>query len=194
MKRNGAYIFQSVNFVRKTNNLKSMSIESEQVLFKLFISELKEMYWSEKMMVKALAKIIKNTTDLYLILLLNLNLEITKNQITRLEYIFEALKVKFETKICEKLKVMLVEINSYIKHYEKGNFKDEIMMLNFQKTAQFRIDSYDSVCEYAKSIGEFVVADFLLESLNEKIKLDLKLTEMSDSNVNSNIQEYFQCT
>jgi hypothetical protein len=149
------------------------------------------MYWSEKTMVKSLVKIIKNTTDLYLVLLLNLNLEITKNQITRLEYVFEKLDLKLEEKNCEHLKVILDEITNYIKYYEKGNFKDEIMVLNYHKIVQFNIQSYHSLYEYAKLIGKIEVADFLLESLNEKMKLDIKLSEMCESNVNSNIQEYF---
>lgn len=184
-KTDETYIFQSANFARKTNNFKNMSNKSDQILNKLFLSELKEMYWSEMILVKILTKIIDNTTDLYLVLFMKLNLEITKNQIIRLEYVYESLNMKFEIKRCKYLKVMFIEIKNYIKHYKKGKFKDEILMLNYQKIAQFEIESYELVYKYANSMGKFVVADFLYKSLSEKIKLDLKLSEMSDSNVNS---------
>lgn len=191
MKINGAYTFQNANFARKNQYTENKNNESAEDLYKLFIYELKEMYWSEMIMVKALAKVIKNTSDIYLIQLLKLNLDITKYQIIRIEELFVMLDEKIASKRCEPLKEMLVEINEYIKYYEKGQFKDEIMMQNLQKIAQFKIDSYNSFFEYARSIGEYEVAAFILESLNEEIELDSKLAEMMDSTINSNISAYY---
>jgi ferritin-like metal-binding protein YciE len=191
MKTNGTYIFQSEIFSKKTNIFKFMTSESERELFKMFTLKMKEIYWTEKVMVKFLVKIIKNTTDIYLTLLLNLNLELTKNQITRIEYIFESLKIKLESKSCENLKVKLEEINNYIKQFEKGIFKDQIIMLNYQNILQLSIEKYDTSYAYAKSIGEAGAAYFLLESLNEKINFDLKISEINESNINSNIQDFF---
>ena len=191
IKTNGIYIFQSEIFSKKTNIIKFMTSESDRELFKMFTLKMKEIYWTEKVMVKFLVKIIKNTTDIYLTLLLNLNLELTKNQITRIEYIFESLKIKLESKSCENLKVKLEEINNYIKQFEKGIFKDQIIMLNYQNILQLSIEKYDTSYAYAKSIGEVGAAYFLLESLNEKINFDLKISEINELNINSNIQEFF---
>lgn len=191
IRTNEAYTFQSVNIARRNLFSENINNESEHELFKLFISELKEMYWSEVILIKVLAKMIKNTSDTSLYQLLQLNLETTHYKITRLEDIFVALDEKVASKKCVSIEEMIIEINDYIKHYEKGKFKDEMMMLNFHKITQFKMDTFDSLYEYAKLIGEYEVAGFFMESLNEELELDSKLTEMSDSTIHLNISSYF---
>src|SRR5829696_9147833 len=60
-------------------------------LMKLFEEELKDIYWAEKALTKAIPKMIKNATSPELIQALSNHLEETERQVERVEQVFEVL-------------------------------------------------------------------------------------------------------
>jgi len=64
----------------------------------LFEDALKDIYWAEKALTKALPKMQKNATDLKLKKAIGNHLEETKEQVKRLEACFKALKKKPQAK------------------------------------------------------------------------------------------------
>ena len=69
------------------SNSKTGEIENEnaQGFRELFEDELKDIYWAEKALTKAIPKMIKNTTTEELATALEDHLEVTKGQVDRLE-------------------------------------------------------------------------------------------------------------
>ena len=86
--------------------LLAASILSSQ-LMKLFEDELKDIYWVEKALVKAIPKMIKQATSEELAESLEAHLEETKEQVTRVEQVFEAIGKKATAKKCEAMEGLI---------------------------------------------------------------------------------------
>ena len=82
----------------QTQNTKSASASKKAVvkpkqtaaegLRDLFVDSLKDIYWAEKALTKALPKMAKNATTPNLVTAITDHLEVTKGQVTRLEEVF----------------------------------------------------------------------------------------------------------
>ena len=77
-------------------------MESSQ-LMKLFEDELKDIYWAEKALTKAIPKMVKNATSIDLKDALVSHLSQTENQVTRLEKVFDSIDKKAVAKKCEAM-------------------------------------------------------------------------------------------
>ena len=72
-------------------------------LMKLFEDELKDIYWAEKALTKAIPKMIKNATSQELIDTLTNHLVETEEQVGRVEQVFESIGKPAVTKKCEAM-------------------------------------------------------------------------------------------
>ena len=99
----------------KTPAKKSAAKELED----LFEDSLKDIYWAEKALTKALPKMQKNATNKNLIDAIGSHLEETKNQIDRLEKVFEIIGEKAVAKKCDAMDGLIKE--GKIKHIGVSN-------------------------------------------------------------------------
>jgi ferritin-like metal-binding protein YciE len=72
-------------------------------LMQIFESELKDIYWAEKALVKAIPNMIKNATSTDLVEALTSHLEETKEQIIRLEIVFKVIDRKAVAEKCDAM-------------------------------------------------------------------------------------------
>ena len=98
----------SQNGKQSTEKSKNAFMQSSQ-LMKLFEDELKDIYWAEKALTKAIPKMIKNATSQELIDALTSHLSETENQVTRVEQIFESIDKKAVAKKCEAMEGLIKE-------------------------------------------------------------------------------------
>src|SRR4051812_6498069 len=92
----------------------SEGMQSSQ-LMKLFEDELKDIYWAEKALTKALPKMIKNATSEDLKEAIENHLSETEEQIVRLEQIFESMDKKAVAKKCEAMAGLIKESEEIMK-------------------------------------------------------------------------------
>jgi ferritin-like metal-binding protein YciE len=123
-------------------------------LHDLFVNELKDIYWAEKALTKAIPVMIKNATADELVEALTGHLEVTKEHITRLE------------------------------DTEEGMVRDAGIIAASQKAEHYEIASYGTLCSFAKTLGESEAAALLLETLDEEKEADVKLSEIAESFIN----------
>lgn len=88
---------------QKISNVKKSNMEHDSMLKKFFHDSLKDIYWAEKHLVKALPKMKKAATSKELQNAFNEHLEVTKTQVERLEEVFEALGHTAQAKKCEAM-------------------------------------------------------------------------------------------
>jgi ferritin-like metal-binding protein YciE len=81
---------------------------------KLFEEELKDIYWAEKALTKAIPKMIKNATSAELIEALDNHLMETEGQVKRVEQVFELTGKKAVAKKCEA--------NGRVNKRSRGNY------------------------------------------------------------------------
>ena len=163
-----------------TKGLKAKS-DAAQGLRDLFINELKDIYWAEKELTKAIPKMITNATSDELTEALKVHLEETKTHVTRLEDVFSAIGVKAIAKKCEAMAGLTEEAEDIMKSTEAGVVRDAGIISASQKVEHYEIASYGTLASFARILGEDEAVSLLEETLNEEKAADEKLSEISNS-------------
>ncbi len=153
-------------------------------LRKLFVDELKDIYWAEKALTKAIPKMIKNASSEELIEALSGHLEETKEQVTRLEEVFASLGEKAVAKKCEAITGLIKEAEEIMSDTPKGVVRDAGIILAGQKVEHYEIATYGTLSAFAKTLGEDNAVALLQETLAEERGADEKLTDIAESFVN----------
>jgi ferritin-like metal-binding protein YciE len=166
---------------------KSKSAEygmEESSLRKLFEDELKDIYWAEKALIKALPKMAKNATSEELSDAINSHLEETQGQIEKLEQVFEIIGKKAQGKKCDAMAGLVKEGEVIMKETEKGAMRDAGIISAGQKIEHYEIATYGTLRTFAQTLGLDDAANLLEEILDEEKGADDKLTELAESTIN----------
>lgn len=169
--------------VTKTGKVAPKKDAADQ-LKDFMIDGLKDLYWAEKALVKNLPKMEKNATSKKLKDAVKGHLEETKNQVTRLEGVFKALKLKPEAVKCDAMDGLLKEAEGILEETEPGAVRDAGIIAAAQKVEHYEIASYGTLATYAKLLGEKEVLKLLLETLKEEKNCDQDLTKLAKSEIN----------
>jgi ferritin-like metal-binding protein YciE len=150
-------------------------------LKELLVEELKDLYSAEKQIVKALPKIIRGATSDELKTAIQEHLEVTKQQVTRLEEIFSHLDQKPKAKHCKGMEGLLTEGAESLKEEEKGALRDLQLIGAAQRVEHYEVAAYDTAKAMAEKLGFSDAVELLNETLEEEEEADKKLTEVAES-------------
>jgi len=176
---------------RNSTQTKKMPAKSDAAtgLRDLFGDSLKDIYWAEKALTKAIPKMIKNATAEELVSALTDHLEVTRNHVTRLEEVFTSVGVKAQAKKCEAMEGLVKEGEEIMQSTEAGAVRDAGIIAAAQKVEHYEIATYGTLCAFAKILGESEAKDLLAETLNEEKEADEKLTEVAETSINIEASE-----
>lgn len=150
-----------------------------------FMDSLKDIYWAEKHLVKALPKMQKAATSTELKNAFADHLEVTKNQVTRLEQVFEKLGKKAQAKKCEAMEGITTEGEDIIDQTESGtSTRDVGLIMAGQKVEHYEIATYGGLVQLADTLGLTDVAELLHQTLQEEKDTDTKLTDIAENDIN----------
>lgn len=166
-------------------NQKNLAESVSKNLNDIFIEGLKDMYWVENTLVKALPKMFENARDTRLRTAIKDHLAQTKEHVTRLEQVFEQLGEKAVAQKCFAMEGILKEGDEILKDTEEGAVRDAAIIAASQKVEHYEITSYGTLCAYAKTLNERAALDLLLRTLGEEKKSDCLLSSIADTNLNS---------
>jgi len=158
-------------------------------LMKLFEEELKDIYWAEKALTKAIPKMIKNATSADLIDALENHLMETEEQVKRVEQVFELTGKKAVAKKCEAMEGLIKEAGEIMEECEEGAMRDAGIISAGQKVEHYEIASYGTLRQFAETLGLAEAVALLEETLNEEKIADEKLTEVALNAVNVEASE-----
>lgn len=164
----------------------SSNMQSEETMLKeLFIEELKDIYWAEKHLTKALPKMKKAATSQELAAAFDDHLAVTEKQIQRVEKVFEMLDMTARSKKCEAMDGLVKEAQNVIEEMPKGSAViDAGLIIAGQKVEHYEIAAYGSLVQLAKTMGENEIANLLQQTLDEEKQADQLLTELAVSGIN----------
>lgn len=164
----------------------SSNAQSEETMLReLFIEELRDIYWAEKHLTKALPKMMKAATSEELAAAFEDHLAVTEKQIERVEQVFELLELTARAKKCEAMDGLVKEAQEVISDLPKGSSViDAGLIIAGQKVEHYEIAAYGSLVQLAKTMGENEIADLLQETLDEEKQADQLLTELAVSGIN----------
>lgn len=161
------------------------SPEMSPMLQEFFVDELKDIYWAEKHLTKALPKLQKAATSPELQQAFGDHLEQTKEHVSRLEQIFEMLGEKAVAKKCDAMAGIVEEGQGVIEDTEEGtSTRDVALIIAGQKAEHYEIATYGGLRQLALTMGHDDIAGVLEETLNEEKETDMLLTSIAENNVN----------
>jgi ferritin-like metal-binding protein YciE len=159
----------------------------ETKLKQLFVEELKDIYWAEKHLIKALPKLKKAATSNELANAFEQHLAITENQVGRVEQVFELLEMSPRAKKCEAMAGLVMEAQAVIEDTDKGSAtRDVALIIAGQKVEHYEIATYGSLAQLARTMGRDDIATLMQQTLDEEKQADQILTDLAVSGININ--------
>jgi ferritin-like metal-binding protein YciE len=157
----------------------------DSMLADFFHDELKDIYWAEKHLVKALPKMQKAATSEELGAAFADHLEVTKEHVARLEKVFELLGHKPQAKKCEAMDGLTKEADSIVEDTEEGTATRDVgLIMAAQKVEHYEIATYGGLHQLAQTLGYDEAAEILGTTLAEEKETDEKLTSIAENDVN----------
>ncbi len=146
----------------------------------LFREELADLYDAENQIVKALPKMIAASSSEDLAEALQAHLDETKEQVKRLERVFETMGEQPGGRQCEGMQGLLSESEKIMAEMEKSPVLDAGMIAAAQKVEHYEISAYGSARAMAEMLGQQDVVELLQETLDEEIAADETLTDIAE--------------
>lgn len=150
----------------------------------LLLEQLKDLYNAEGQLTKALPKMAKAATNPELKKAFQTHLEQTKEHVSRLEQVFEAIGEKAKGKTCHAMKGLLEEGQEVLDEDAEDAVKDAALIAAAQRVEHYEIAGYGTVRTYAESLGHDEAAKLLQMTLDEEGETDKLLTEIAVTCVN----------
>jgi ferritin-like metal-binding protein YciE len=153
---------------------------SKDTLEDIFEDLLKDIYWAEKHLTKALPKMAKASFNEDLKDAFESHLEQTEQQVTRIEQCFELLDKKAVAKKCPAMEGLIQEGEDVIEDLTEGHARDAGLIAAAQKVEHYEISAYGTLRTMATVLGKAQCAELLEETKDEEANADRKLTELSE--------------
>lgn len=151
-----------------------------------FIDELKDIYWAEKHLVKALPKMKKAATSPKLAAAFEKHTEETNKHIATLEQAFALLDEKAQGKKCDAMEGLLKEADGIIEDTKSGTLvRDAGLILAAQKVEHYEIATYGTLAAFAESMGHTDVAKLLQATLDNEKATDVALSKIATGTINA---------
>jgi ferritin-like metal-binding protein YciE len=150
----------------------------------LFVHTLKDIYYAENQIAKALPKMVEKATDPQLKQGFQAHLAETKDQIKRLEQVFKLHKVEIEGVDCPAIDGILEEAEDIAGDVADKNVLDAGLIASAQAVEHYEITRYGTLATWAKQLGRADCAALLEQNLEEEKATDKKLTALAESKVN----------
>jgi ferritin-like metal-binding protein YciE len=160
-----------------------------ETLAELFEETLKDIYYAEKQILKALPKMAKKASSEDLAAAFTAHYDETEQQVARLEEIFETLGRPAKGKKCPAIDGILKEGEEIIKEAKDDTVRDAGMLAAAQAVEHYEISRYGTLKAWAEKLGMDDVVSLLDETLQEEKATDEKLTELAESEINIDADE-----
>jgi ferritin-like metal-binding protein YciE len=147
----------------------------------LFQHELEDIYDAEKQIIQALPKMAAAASSEELRAAFNDHLEVTRQQVKRLEKVFQKIGARPGGKTCEGMQGLLREGEKIVQEMPRSSVLDAGLIAAAQKVEHYEISSYGTARSMAEMLGKEDAAELLEETLEEEKETDENLTEIAES-------------
>ena len=162
----------------------SKSASSQKGLEELFLDGLKDIYYAEKKITKALPKMAKAAQGEEVVAAFEKHLGETQAQLQRLEKVFELLGEAAKGKTCPAIDGILEEGDEIAQEYKGASALDAGLVAAAQAVEHYEIARYGTLITWAELLGQSDAADILKETLAEEEATDEALSKLGESGVN----------
>ena len=150
----------------------------------LFVHTLRDIYYAENQILKALPEMIEKATDAQLKQGFQSHLAETKNHVKRLEQVFEMHGVKAKGVDCPAIDGIIEEAEEIAGEVADKQVLDAALIAAAQAVEHYEITRYGTLVAWANQLGRSDCASVLQKNLDEEKAADKKLTALAESKVN----------
>ena len=150
----------------------------------LFVHQLRDIYYAEKQLVKALPKMAQTATDQQLKQGFLTHLEETKTHVQRLEQVFQMHGAEVMAVDCPAIDGIIEEADEVTGEVADKAVLDAALINAAQAAEHYEIARYGSLIAWAKQLGRNDCAGVLQKTLEEEKATDKKLTTLAESKIN----------
>ena len=150
----------------------------------LFHDTLKDVYFAEKKILKALPKMAKAAQSPDLKQAFEKHYSETEGQIERLEQVFEVIGKKAQGKTCPAIEGIIEEGEEVMSDYADTPALDAGLLAAAQAVEHYEISRYGTLKRWAELLKLPEAVKLLDETLREESKTDESLTKIADQGVN----------
>ncbi len=152
---------------------------------KLFLDTLKDVYYAERQVLKALTKQARAAHHPELKQAFTLHKEQTQGQVERLQQVFEILGKRAQGVTCEAMNGILEEASELLEEEpEAGPVRDAGLLAAAQCVEHYEIARYGTLIAWAKAAGKAEVVALLDQNLAEEKETDALLTKLAEAVLN----------
>jgi ferritin-like metal-binding protein YciE len=150
----------------------------------LFYETLKDIYYAERQIVKALPKMARGAQDPKLKAAFETHKEETEGQIERLKQVFEIIGKRAQGKTCDAIEGILSEGEEVMEEFKGTPALDAGLLAAAQAVEHYEISRYGTLRAWAEQLGMKDAVKLLDETLKQEAKTDELLTDLAESAVN----------
>ena len=150
----------------------------------LYVEELKDLYSAETQLLKALPKMAQAAQSEDLRSAFQEHEQQTREQVRRLEQIFDKLDTDAKGKVCKGIQGLLAEGDAYLEEQPDLRVMDAGLISIAQRVEHYEIAGYGSVRTYARELGLQEQQQLLQQTLDEEAATDEKLTHLAEQGIN----------
>ena len=158
--------------------------KSANPLKDLFTETLKDIYFAEKQILRALPKMAKEATSPELKEAFEKHRDETENQIERLNQVFNSMGRPARGKTCEAIIGIIDEAKEVMDEFKGEDALDAGLAASAQTVEHYEIARYGTLKTWARELGMEDAAKLLDQTLQEEIKTDKLLSDLAMKNVN----------
>jgi ferritin-like metal-binding protein YciE len=146
----------------------------------LFHETLKDIYFAERQILKALPKMIKASGSEELRAALEQHREETEGQVDRLEKVFEIIGKRPSAKTCEAIKGILEEGEEVMDDFKGTPTLEAGLIASGQAVEHYEMARYGTLKRWAEMLGHSDAAKLLDETLQQEKAADQKLSKLAE--------------
>ncbi len=163
-------------------------VAKQKTLDDLFEDTLKDIYYAENKILKALPKMAKAAHSDELRAAFEKHLKQTEGHVSRLEQVFELIDTVPKGKKCEAIEGIIEEGAEIMKEFKGAPALDAGLVSSAQAVEHYEIARYGTLKRWAELMGLDEAIGLLDETLSEEKDTDAALTELADTMVNEHAQ------
>jgi len=161
-----------------------MATKAEKTLEDLFYDTLKDIYYAERKILKALPKMAKGAQSEELKAAFEKHRDETETQVERLQRVFEILGKRAQGKTCPAIDGIIEEGEEIMEEYKGSAALDAGLVSAAQAVEHYEITRYGTLKRWAEELGLDEAASLLGETLEEESATDEALTALADASAN----------
>jgi ferritin-like metal-binding protein YciE len=150
----------------------------------LFVHTLRDIYYAENQILKALPEMIEKASDAGLKQGFQTHLGETKNHVKRLQQVFKMHGVEVSGVDCPAIDGIIEEAEDIAGEVDDRQVLDAALIAAAQAVEHYEMTRYGTLVAWAKQLGRSDCASLLQQNLDEEKAADAKLTSLAEGNVN----------